>query len=180
MSQKLYELDFYAWTLQQAELLRSQTQQDLDWANLAEELEDMGKNLKRELESRLKVLFAHLLKWQYQPSHRGHSWQYTIEEQRNELADHLADNPSLRSKLPEAIERGYRNAIVVATRETGLSKSSFPHRVPLECRASSGLSVFTRVRNNPMFLHNSVEISRLGINDLRSCVNLSIVRTCKG
>ena len=60
MSQKLYELDFYAWTLQQAELLRSQTQQDLDWVNLAEELEDMGKNLKRELESRLKVLFAHL------------------------------------------------------------------------------------------------------------------------
>ena len=75
MSQKLYEQDFYAWTLQQAELLRSQTQQDLDWASLAEELEDMGKNLKREFESRLKVLFAHLLKWQYQPSHRGHSWQ---------------------------------------------------------------------------------------------------------
>ena len=73
MSQKLYEQDFYAWTLQQAELLRSQTHQDLDWVNLAEELEDMGKNLKRELESRLKVLFAHLLKWQYQPSHRGHS-----------------------------------------------------------------------------------------------------------
>ena len=62
MSQKLYEQDFYAWTLQQAELLRSQTQQDLDWVNLAEELEDTGKNLKRELESRLKVLFAHLLK----------------------------------------------------------------------------------------------------------------------
>ena len=130
MSQKLYEQDFYAWTLQQAELLRSQTQQDLDWVNLAEELEDIVKNLKRELESRLKVLFAHLLKWQYQPSHRGHSWQYTIEEQRNELADHLADNPSLRSKLPEAIERGYRNAIVLATRETGLSKSSFPTECP--------------------------------------------------
>ncbi len=45
MSQKLYEQDFYAWTLQQAGLLRAQTQQDLDWANLAEELEDMGKTL---------------------------------------------------------------------------------------------------------------------------------------
>ena len=116
--------------LQQAELLRSQTQQDLDWINFAEKLEDIGKNLKRELESQLKVLFAHLLKWQYQPSHRGHSWQYTIEEQRNELADHMADNPSLKSKLPEAIERGYRNAIVLATRETGLSKSSFPTECP--------------------------------------------------
>ena len=61
MSQKLYEQDFYAWTLQQAELLRSQTHQDLDWVNLAEELEDIRKNLKRELESRLKVLFVHLL-----------------------------------------------------------------------------------------------------------------------
>ena len=55
MSQTLYEQDFYAWTLQQAELLRSQTHKDLDWVNLAEELEDVGKNLKRELESLLKV-----------------------------------------------------------------------------------------------------------------------------
>ena len=42
----------------------------------------------------------------------------------------LADNPSLKSKLPKAIERRYRNAIVVATRETGLSKSSFPAKCP--------------------------------------------------
>jgi hypothetical protein len=129
MNSNLYEHDFYAWTQEQAQHLRTGTTKQLDWSNLAEEIEDMGKNLRRELESRLKVLFAHLLKWQYQPSHRGHSWQYTIEEQRNELLDHLADNPSLQSKLPEAVQRGYRNAIVVAARETGLAKSTFP----LEC-----------------------------------------------
>ena len=129
MNSNLYEQNFYAWTQEQAQHLRTGTITLLDWSNLAEEIEDMGKNLRRELESRLKVLFSYLLKWQYQPSHRGHSLQYTIEEQRNELLDHLADNPSLQSKLPKAIQRDYRNAIVVAARETGLAKSTYP----LEC-----------------------------------------------
>ena len=54
---------------------------ELDIANLAEEIEDIGKSLKRELESHLKVLLVHLLKWKYQPELRGNSWLYRIEEQ---------------------------------------------------------------------------------------------------
>jgi hypothetical protein len=130
MTASLYETDYYAWTLRQAELLRGGNLAAADLQHLAEEIEDMGRNLKRELESRLKVLLAHLLKWQYQPGYRGNSWRYSIEEQRNELSDHLQDNPSLRAKLPEALARGYRNALMLAARETGLTKDRFPPGCP--------------------------------------------------
>nr|VFK60602.1 MAG: protein of unknown function DUF29 [Candidatus Kentron sp. UNK]VFK69883.1 MAG: protein of unknown function DUF29 [Candidatus Kentron sp. UNK] len=130
MSKLLYDTDFYAWTNRQTELLRAGNLAAIDIENIAEEIEDMGKNLKRELESRLKVLFVHLLKWQYQPDYRGNSWLYTIKEQRAELKDHLKDNPSLASKLPEAMERGYRYAINGAAKETGLSENTFPTSCP--------------------------------------------------
>lgn len=66
----------------------------VDTENIAEEIEDMGKNLKRELENRLKLLFAHSLKWEYtNPGNRGSSWRYSIEKQRAELEDHLKDEP---------------------------------------------------------------------------------------
>nr|VFK29073.1 MAG: protein of unknown function DUF29 [Candidatus Kentron sp. MB]VFK74663.1 MAG: protein of unknown function DUF29 [Candidatus Kentron sp. MB] len=130
MSNSLYDTDFYAWTNRQAALLRTGNLAAIDLENLAEEIEDMGKNLKRELESRFKVLFVHLLKWQYQPTHRGNSWRYGIEGQRAELEDHFKDNPSLTNKLPEAMERGYRYAINGAAKETGLLKSTFPTSAP--------------------------------------------------
>ena len=130
MTASLYETDYYAWTLRQTELLRGGNLAEADLQHLAEEIEDMGRNLRRELESRLKVLLAHLLKWQYQPGYRGNSWRYSIEEQRNELADHLHDNPSLRVKLPEALARSYRNALTLAARETGLAKDSFSSVCP--------------------------------------------------
>ena len=130
MGGPLYDTDFYGWTNQQSALLRSGNLAEADLDNLAEEIEDMGKNLRRELESRLKVLFIHLLKWQYQPGYRGNNWRYSIEEQRTELADHLQDNPSLRAKLPEAVERGYKYAVTGAAKETGLPKSTFPDSCP--------------------------------------------------
>ncbi|OIQ69253.1 hypothetical protein GALL_491500 [mine drainage metagenome] len=86
----------------------------------------MGKSEKRELVSRLTVLLAHMLKWRFQPVLRGKSWNLTIEEQRNQLADHLADNPSLKSSFGEAVVSAYRNAILRAARETGLERTEFP------------------------------------------------------
>ena len=70
-SQNLYETDYYAWVNQQLELLRSGQFQKTDMPNLLDEIEDMSKKVRRELESRLEVLFMHLLKWQYQPDRRG-------------------------------------------------------------------------------------------------------------
>jgi hypothetical protein len=72
----LYEREFYAWTQEQAALLRENRVSEADIANIAniaDEIESMGRSEKRELISRLTVLLLHLLKWQYQPSLRGTS-----------------------------------------------------------------------------------------------------------
>ncbi|MFZ4664538.1 MAG: DUF29 domain-containing protein, partial [Caldilineaceae bacterium] len=81
----LYEKDFVAWTQAQADLLRQAQFNQLDIANLVEEIEDMGKNRQRELSSRLQVLLSHLLKWQYQPERRSPSWEIPIQLQRAEI-----------------------------------------------------------------------------------------------
>ena len=93
-NQCLYEQDFYAWANEQAALLRAGRLSEADIEHIAEEIESMGKTEKRELVSRLTVLLLHLLKWQHQPTHRGTVWRLTLEEQRNQIEDHLADNPS--------------------------------------------------------------------------------------
>jgi hypothetical protein len=90
----------------------------------------MGKTEKRELVSRLTVLLLHLLKWQFQPMLQGPSWRATVRIQRRDLARHLADNPSLKAKLGEAIQDAYGNATIRASAETGLAESSFPADVP--------------------------------------------------
>ena len=127
-----YEQDFYAWTEQQAELLRAGRWADLDVVHLSEELESMGAREKRELISRLAVLLSHLLKWQYQASRRGRSWELTITEQRGRILDLLADNPSLKhsERLLPAIRKAYKYATIRAELETGLSGSSFPPGCP--------------------------------------------------
>jgi hypothetical protein len=126
----LYETDFYAWANEQAALLRAGALASADVAHIALEIESMGKTEKRELISRLAVLLTHLLKWEFQPALRGKSWRATIKVQRRELARHLNDNPSLKAKLNEAIADAYGDAILNASRETGLDEEDFPAHCP--------------------------------------------------
>ena len=126
----LYEVDFYAWANQQAALLRAGRLGEADIANIAEEIESMGRSEKRELVSRLVVLLVHLLKWRYQPALRGPSWQNSIELQRIEISDHLSDNPSLKARLDECMHQAYRRARLEATGETRLDKTTFPETCP--------------------------------------------------
>lgn len=122
----LYESDYYGWLNKQLHLLRSGQWQSADIQNIAEEIEDMSKKLKRELESRLRILLMHLLKWQYQPDRRGKSWEMTIKVQRRDITDLLTDNPSLKTRIPEAMNKAYRNAVFDAYLETGLPEEDFP------------------------------------------------------
>ena len=73
-----YQEDFFAWTQEQAQILRSRGTLGLDWDNLAEEIDSMGRRDRRELESRLRLILHHLLKWQAQPGLRGRGWQSTL------------------------------------------------------------------------------------------------------
>ena len=130
MSNSLYERDFYAWANEQAALLRAGKLDSADIENIAEEIESMGRSEKRELNSRLRVLLMHLLKWRHQPMLRSKSWSNTIAAQRDDIVDHLADNPSLKDKLPEVLTSAYRKAILDAAAETGIDSSTFPSTCP--------------------------------------------------
>lgn len=121
-----YERDFYAWSMEQAGLLRAGRLSEADIAHIAEEIESMGKSEKRELVNRLTIVLVHLLKWQHQPVLRGNSWRLTVEEQRDQIEDHLADNPSLKATLDGVIVAAYRRAILGAARETGMDRDVFP------------------------------------------------------
>lgn len=126
----LYDRDFYAWSREQAELLRAGKLADADIVHIAEEIDSMGRTEKRELISRLTVLLLHLLKWRYQPGKRGPSWEASIANQRDDIVDHLDDNPSLKPLLPQALASAYRKACREAVAATGLSGSTFPELCP--------------------------------------------------
>jgi hypothetical protein len=126
----LHDQDFYAWANEQAQLLRAGRLSEADIEHIAEEIESMGKTEKRELVSRLTILLLHLLKWQFQPSRRGASWQATIRIQRRDLAVLMVDNPSLKSVMSQAVEQAYGNATIEAEAETGLLESAFPTPCP--------------------------------------------------
>lgn len=125
-TEQLYDRDFYAWTLKNAELLRQGRLSEIDAEHVAEELETMGRSERRELINRLAVLLAHLLKWRSQPNRRGRSWQLTIKEQRRQTARVLSDNPSLKSTANELLAEAYGDAVIKAAKETGLDESAFP------------------------------------------------------
>ena len=128
MTTTLHDTDFYAWTQQQIRLLKSNGWHELDIRGLIEEMESMGASERRELINRLAVLMAHLLKWQYQPTFRGRSWQLTIKEQRRQLQRLLKDNPSLHGRLSEFKVEAYGDALLLAEKETGLDESVFPEQ----------------------------------------------------
>ena len=90
----------------------------------------MGRSEQNELVNRLAVLFLHLLKWQHQPERRGGSWRTSILNTRSALASHMRDNPSLKSKMAEAIEEAYPRARRSAADETNLPPKTFPSVCP--------------------------------------------------
>jgi hypothetical protein len=125
-----YEDDLFAWTQEQAALLRAHAVDAIDWENLAEEIEAMGGSDRRELESRLTVVLLDLLKWQAQPLLRGSSWRKSLRTQRREIRKLLKQSPSLRREVPGMLPEAYADAIKDALDETGLPAGAFPSRCP--------------------------------------------------
>ena len=126
----LYEDDFYAWTQEQAMLLRSQQLSRIDLPNLIEEIESLGKQQRQELRNRLSVLVGHLLKWHYQPQHRSRSWLATLRIQRLDITEVLEDNPSLKPYIEEALHKAYLKGVELAVGETNLPNRAFPTECP--------------------------------------------------
>jgi hypothetical protein len=125
-----YEDDLAAWANDQAEVLRRRIVAQLDWNNLAEEIESVGGRERHELRSRLRVLIIHLLKWEFQPENRSHGWQSTIGEQRIHIAGVIEDSPSLKGHPGDILQDCYKWALSRAALGANLPLATFPEHPP--------------------------------------------------
>ena len=103
---ELHDRDFFLWTQEQAAILRAVKKSNLplDWANLAEEIESLGKSDRRQLRSQIRRILRHLLKLEVSlASDPRDGWCSTIRDSRSEIEDVLHDSPSLRCEIDRMI-----------------------------------------------------------------------------
>ena len=127
----LYDQDIYLWLEKTVNLLRTENFLELDRDHLIEELETMGRSEKRVIESNLRVLLMHLLKYQYQPERRSNSWLSTIIEHRIRINKDLKASPSLKGYFEQIFDETYQDARILASVETGLPLGVFSLTCPL-------------------------------------------------
>ena len=104
MNKVKYEEDYYLWTQIMVEKLKNKDYLNVDWDNLIEEIDDMGKSQKRAVESLLLRLTEHLLKlkyWEAEKSRNKKHWQSEIVNFRVLLRKRLKESPSLKANLTE-------------------------------------------------------------------------------
>lgn len=128
-----YESDYHDWLSRQAQALRSQQPDLLDWQNLAEEIEAMAAREKRELASHLKSLLLHLLKWKLQPGRRSASWRNCIENARDQVSDLIEASPSLKTKIDEAMLKAYKRGRREAANEMEYDRQQSKTVLPQDC-----------------------------------------------
>jgi Domain of unknown function DUF29 len=130
MTKATYDTDFYAWTQAQADALRAKDWAALDLAHVVEEIEALGNEQRHAVESHLRILLAHLLKWVYQPQRRRRSWRVSIGNARAEIAQRLRTSPSLRGQVPTLLGYAYPKARQLARDKSGLPPATFPELCP--------------------------------------------------
>lgn len=124
-----YDRDLYSWAIEQAALLRAGKLDEVDAHNVAEEIDDVGNEQYGKLESAVRVILLHLLKWDHQPGRRSRSWQSSIAVQRRHALRVLRKNPGLKPLIEEAVAEAYEVARIEAAAQTLLEEDGFP----LEC-----------------------------------------------
>jgi hypothetical protein len=131
MTNTLYHSHLQLWIEQRIQQLQNHEFESLDIEHLIEELVNLGKSEKNTLRSNLKIFLTHLLKFKIQhdvPDSMKGSWYSSVIEHRQRVLDNLADTPSLKSFLMEAVEKAYPDARKVGIKEGTLAK--FGVRVP--------------------------------------------------
>ena len=124
----LYHADEHAWIAKQVEALRSGDYGSLDRDDLVEFLTSMALRDERELESRLIVLLAHVIKIYEQPHRITRSWRATITVQQIEIGRILKKLPSLYARADAVLESVKPDALRLARVETGMK---FDSSIPL-------------------------------------------------
>lgn len=115
-----YRRDFVAWADEQASALKARQFTKLDYDNLIEEIEDMGKSEKRSLESYLERLIEHILKlkyWDAEYEYNSKHWQAEATNFRNRINRLIKRSPSLKNYLAEIYLDIYKEAIEAKSKE---------------------------------------------------------------
>jgi hypothetical protein len=108
----LYESDYLLWTQETIAKLRAKDFDRVDFDSLIEEIEDLGRSYRDELESRLDVLLSHILKRLYVPLANDYNgWERTIREQRKQIRRRLEKSPSLKNYLAEIFDKIWQDAL---------------------------------------------------------------------
>jgi len=130
----LYERDYYTWTQEQARALREHRLEELDWTNVAEEIEDLGKREKRALRSQLIRLVSHLIKFAYARdvmwTNNSRGWELSIRGARREALMYLDENPGLRPHVPQIFQSAYGSARLEVMKTLRLPDSAIPEAPP--------------------------------------------------
>ncbi|HYD70927.1 DUF29 domain-containing protein [Azospirillum sp.] len=139
MSDHLYDSDFYAWTQEQAARLRRAAAErinvDVDWENVAEEIESMGRSDKREIESRLEELLLHLAKLAWSPdANPRRGWKLSVAKQRAGIARRIEESPSLKHYPGEALAKCWTDARRQAEVDLDRSDDSLPAACPWDLK----------------------------------------------
>jgi len=73
---ELYGKDFYLWVQENLKILKNKEYELVDWENLLEEIEDMGRRYLDSVVSLMAVILEHLYKWEHfrYREYAGHGW----------------------------------------------------------------------------------------------------------
>ncbi len=125
-----YDADLAGWAYAQADLLRALRPAGIDWANIAEELKDLGNSQFKAFSSALAIIIHHMLKWDMQPERRGNSWARSIRNHRNEAKYDLRTNPSFKSRIDEALDMAWQRGVSDASGEMDIPLRQMPETNP--------------------------------------------------
>ena len=131
VARSLYDEDFYAWTQEQAELLRrgGAGANGLDTDLIAEEIEDLGKSELHACESLCEHIIEHLLKLEYSGlTEPAEHWRQEIVEWRLQLERKLTRSIVGKLNLPARYRSALRLLRYFETEAPGLMQ-----RVTAEC-----------------------------------------------
>lgn len=124
----LYKEDFVLWTEKTAQLLKRKEFDLVDWENLIEEVECMGKSERQAITSLLTVLIEHLLKLSYWESEKERNARHWLEEIANFRVqlERKVDSPTLANHLRDTFETAYSDARKTLIRARIVDKNAIP------------------------------------------------------
>jgi hypothetical protein len=138
---KLYDTDVLLWSERQGELLRrvaagENVNDQIDWPNIIDEVETVGRSERSALRSHVATVLEHLIKLQASPAtDPRNGWKVSIDRARADIARDLEDSPSMRRLVGDMIAD--------ETRRTGKLVASSLERFGEQPRAEIDTLMFT-------------------------------------